>query len=260
MERERGISGSTLKIIAAVLMLADHTAAVVLGSLLAWNGVTDVGNYSLEYMGSMLQTGAIGWVYLLYQIMRRLLGRLAFPIYCFLLVEGFGRTRSKRKYAWRLFLFALISEIPFNLAFRYRMFDNTYQNVFFTLLLGFLMMWAMEGVEKYCRILVLQLMADGALLFGTALAAEMLRCDYRAKGIIAIGLLYLFRKNKWEQMVAGCIAFVWEITAPLAFIFIGFYNGRQGVRLKYAFYLFYPVHLLSLYFLARGIIGLGLFG
>ena len=260
MGKNTGISGSTLKIIAAAMMLADHTAAVVLGSLLAWKGVTDVSVYSPEYIGSMIQTGAIGWVYLLYQIMRRLLGRMAFPIYCFLLVEGFGRTGSKGRYAGRLFLFALISEIPFDLAFSRTMFYNGYQNVFFTLLLGFLMMWAMDRVEKCCGMAALRLAGYGAAVLGAALAAEMLCCDYRAKGIIAIALLYLFRKNRWEQIAAGCVAFLWEITAPLAFIFIGFYNGRRGAKVKYAFYLFYPVHLLVLYLMAWLIVGVGLNG
>jgi hypothetical protein len=97
-------------------------------------------------------------------------------------------------------------------------------------------------------------MGDAAVIFGFALLAELIGCDYGAKGIAAVALLYLFRRDKWEQIIAGCVAFLWEITAPLAFIPVAFYNGKKGLRLKYVFYLFYPLHLLLLGALARMLI------
>ena len=218
MEKRAGISGSTLKIIAVVSMLTDHTAAVL-----------------------------FGWSELAFLIMRQIIGRLAFPIYCFLLVEGFEKTSSRRKYAGRLFLFALISEIPFDLAFHRELFYSNYQNVFFTLFLGFLMIWLMDVVEKHCRSFVLRMLGQAAVFLAAAALMELLYCDYGAHGAIAIALLYLFRKRKLEQIIAGCVAFLWEITAPVAFIFVAFYNGRRGMKLKYFFYIFYPAHLLILY-------------
>ncbi len=253
-QRTGGISGSTLKMIAVVTMLTDHLAAVVLPSLLARYEIFYFGDYSSGHMQELIaQTGVGGWIYVLYQVMRRIFGRLAFPIYCFLLVEGFGRTRSRLKYAGRLFAFALISEIPFNLAFRGNVLDGSYQNIFFTLLFGFAMIWAMEEVERRICQPFLRLCGFAAAFLGAAFAAEAFKCDYGAHGIIAIALLYLFRKNKREQIIAGCVAFLWEITAPFAFVFIGFYNGRRGWKLKYLFYAFYPVHLLVLYLLAKAV-------
>lgn len=249
MQKSRGISGSNLKIIAAVSMLIDHTAAVLLPYLLVQYGIYTTGDISLTYMGELLETGAAGRIYLLYQIMRRIIGRLAFPIYCFLLVEGFEKTRSRGKYAGRLFLFALVSEVPFNLAFCGRVLDVSYQNIFFTLFLGLVMIWGMEEAEKHCALPILRAAGYGLAFLAAAGGAELIHCDYGAKGIIAIALLFLFRKNRREQITAGCAAFLWEITAPLAFIFVGFYNGKRGMRLKYFFYAFYPVHLLILYFL-----------
>ena len=262
MQKKQGISGSTLKIMALIFMVIDHTAAILLPPVLEKYGVTWLGNLSMEYMRELLLEGYVGWIYILYQVMRRVLGRLAFPIYCFLLVEGFEKTRNRVKYAGRLLLFALISEVPFNFAFRGKAFDISYQNVFFTLLLGFLMIWMMEAVEKYFlpeekrggmwRLLA-AITGEAAVFLLAGLAAEFIKCDYGAHGTIAIGLLYFFRKNKVEQMIAGCVAFFWEITAMFSFVFIGFYNGKRGIRLKYVFYIFYPAHLLVLYLISRNL-------
>ena len=112
--KQQGISGYWLKVIAVVSMLIDHTSAVILEQI-----------PGLENPAFLM----------------RIIGRAAFPIYCFLLVEGFYHTRSRAKYAGRLFLFALISEVPFDLAFSRRMWDFSSNNVFFTLLFGLLVIW-----------------------------------------------------------------------------------------------------------------------
>lgn len=253
MQKYSRINGSTLKLIALISMLTDHTAAVIFPYLMIKYEVYTI-DFSMDYASMALSQGLAGWLYILYQIMRRGIGRLAFPIYCFLLVEGFERTHSRAKYAFRLFLFALISEVPFDLAFHgYRVYLY-YQNVFFTLLLGLLMMWAMKELEERVSIPVLRWAGMGAVFLAAAFAAEKIYCDYGANGIIAIALLYLFRKNKWHQIIAGILAFLWEITAPLAFLFIGLYNGERGLRLKYVFYLLYPLHLLILYYISTMLI------
>lgn len=249
MQKRTGISGSTLKIIAVVSMLLDHTAAVLLGYILVKNGIYSVEDISFQYIKELIQTDSVGWVYLAYQVMRRIIGRMAFPIYCFLLVEGFEKTSNRYKYAGRLFLFALISEIPFNLAFAGKVFYSSYQNVFFTLLIGLLMIWAMEKTAERFKSSILKLTGWGLIFLAAAFISERIYCDYGAHGIIAIALLYLFRKNKVEQIIAGCVAFLWEITAPLGFVFVALYNGRRGIKLKYFFYIFYPAHLLILYLL-----------
>ena len=225
IQQKRGISGSTLKIIAVISMLIDHIAAAVL----VYYIFQDESYYAA------------------YEFMRGVIGRLAFPIYCFLLVEGFERTRSKQKYGARLFVFALISEIPFNLAFYGSAFYSGGQNVFFTLLIGLLVMCGMDLMDK--KVKNIWVCSGSKLLVTVAFCwfAEFICCDYGAKGVIAITLLYLFRKNRIEQIVAGCISFLWEPTALLAFIPIAFYSGKKGLNIKYFFYAFYPVHLLLLY-------------
>ena len=119
--KQQGISGYWLKLIAVISMLIDHTSAVILEQI-----------PGLEAPAFFM----------------RIIGRAAFPIYCFLLVEGFYHTRSRAKYAGRLFLFALISEVPFDLAFSRRMWDFSSNNVFFTLLFGLLVIWGVEGIKQ----------------------------------------------------------------------------------------------------------------
>ena len=175
----------------------------------------------------------------------RLAGRLAFPIYCFLLVEGFVHTHDFRKYALRMLGFALLSEFPFDWAF----FSGVWwghQNVYFTLLLGLLAMKALdtfrtgEGTPDARGILC------AAACTG---AAALLRCDYDVMGMALILALYLTRKDRAAQCIAGAVFTLFEPVAPLAFGLVWFYNGERGSCSRaeqWAFYWFYPVHLFFL--------------
>lgn len=229
---KKNISGSTLKMIAVITMLIDHVGAVILARVLQ-----------------------IEWSEELYQVyyLLRTIGRIAFPIYCFLLVEGFLHTRNRGKYALRLLLFALISEVPFDLALGSEVFVVDYQNVFFTLFIGLLVMWGCYCLEERWRDKqVLYLIGQIVVTVAGMTAAEFLRTDYGATGILCIMVLYLFRNNRVRQCVAGCAAFVWwEAPAVIAFLPILGYNGKRGWNIKYFFYLFYPVHLLILYLICQ---------
>ena len=249
-EVKKGMTGNVLKWIALISMLIDHSAYVFLVPILVENGIYSVADCSREYITGLIAQGDIGWYYLAYQIMRRLLGRLAFPIYCFCLVEGFERTRNRLKYAGRLAFLALLSEIPFDLAFYYTPFDPEHQNVFITLLFGFLMVWGMDKLTERVKSVWLAGVGGMLLFLTTALLAEWISCDYGWKGIFALMLLYQFRYQKGVQILAGCVAFIWEPAALLAFIPIALYNGQKGKQKKFFFYGFYPVHLLVLHFLA----------
>ena len=253
MAERRGLSGSTLKIIAIVTMLVDHTAAVLVGRMLVTMGIVSVGDYTPAYIADLFRAEgmAVGVTYVAYQVMRRIIGRLAFPIFCFLLVEGFSRTHNKRKYAGRLFVFALLSEVPFDLAFHGMAWYPEGQNVFFTLLLGVVLMSIFSWLEEKTDVSWIIIAGKMVAFLALAGVAELIQCDYGAKGVMVIAVLYLFRKNKVEQLIAGCVAFFWEIMATFAFIPIAFYNGKRGLKLKYIFYAFYPVHLLILYALAE---------
>lgn len=242
---KKGLSGSALKMIAIITMAIDHLGAGVLGRLLRQRGYMEL--MASSDMNAITEWfAANGLLFAVYTIMR-MIGRVAFPIFCFLLVEGFMRTRNVKKYALRLGAFALISEIPFDLTLNAKVLEFTYQNVFFTLFVGLLTMIVFDKIEKTEWNKVAKLLLSAVALIAGAALAEVLRTDYSAIGVICIMVLYVFRHNKIWQIVAGCVAFVWELTAVLAFLPIAFYNGQRGMKLKLFFYTFYPLHLLIIY-------------
>lgn len=143
-QKKKGISGSTVKIIAVVTMLIDHVAAALLTRMVISRRYFYAMRGTQSYLAWMRDNGLL----LIITQLMRLIGRLGFPIFCFLLVEGFQKTRNVKKYAFRLGLFALISEIPFNLAFSGRVWAPGYQNVYFTLFIGILALWAFDIIAK----------------------------------------------------------------------------------------------------------------
>lgn len=266
-QREQyGISGSTLKIIAVITMLTDHTAAAVLARIL--RGASTIGTADMteqlrtsaagigNWLADLLESGKL---YEIYSLMRQI-GRIAFPIYCFLLVEGFLHTRNQWNYIKRLGIFVLLSEIPFDLAFSSTWLEFGYQNVYVTLLLGVLTMMLYHRIEMETSWhMGVRMVAGYASVLAGMGIAELLRTDYGALGVLCIMVLYIFRKDRTMQLVAGALSFVWwEPVAVLAFLPIRFYNGKRGMHLKYFFYLFYPVHLLFLYMICKvfGIAGI----
>ncbi len=239
----KGISASTLKIIALTTMLIDHIGAVLLerGLLPIITSAVLTGN-SFDYILTDYET----WNRINFFL--RLIGRIAFPIYCFLLVEGFLHTRNVKKYAIRLGLFALISEVPFDLAFYGEFFNLGMQNVFFTLLIGLCTLWCLKSLENLPSVQIpFRTFYILVTLIGMILA-EFLQTDYSAFGVLLIVLLYLFRNNRKQQSIVGAISTLWEYTAPLAFLCTYFYNGEKGKQLPKAFfYSFYPIHLIFLF-------------
>lgn len=181
----------------------------------------------------------------LYYIMRAT-GRIAFPLFCFMLVEGFTYTHNKGKYIIRLALFAVISEIPFDLACNNTLCDWYGQNVMWTLLAGFIVMYVMDKAENNYYIKIL------AILSGS-LIVSFLKTDYSAFGVLLIVMLYISRYNKKIGMAAMLILILSqnsiEIFAILSIPIILNYNpAKNNIYLpKYFFYAFYPAHLFILY-------------
>lgn len=236
------ITGSTLKLIAVITMLIDHMGAALVGPL---RHKLPAGNTLGDFCT------------VIYPHMRNI-GRLAFPIFCFLLVEGFLHTRNARKYASRMFVFAWISELPFDYAFSSQLIHSAHQNVYFTLLIGLLVMMGMSYFEfRATRTktgIYLNFLMQVSIAAAGLWLAGFLHTDYSYKGVFLIIVLYSLRLDRRLQAIFGAITISWEMYAPLAFIPVWFYNGQRGRQMKYFFYWFYPVHLLILGFLRHVVI------
>ena len=235
--RSFSFSGTALKTIACITMLVDHIGASCIEAGILTPGL-DVGTLSQDTLSA----------YPLYRLdmVLRFTGRLAFPLFCFLLVEGFIHTHDVKRYVQRLVLFGLVSEVPFDLAFFRTPFAPQHQNVYWTLALGVLAMAGLKRFEKPDG----TASGKGLLCVGAcALTAFLAGTDYHAIGVLIICTLYLTRADRKRQCLAGAVLFLFELTAPLAFVLVWFYNGQRGAcspLLKKAFYWFYPVHLLVL--------------
>ena len=150
----------------------------------------------------------------------------------------------------RLGLFALISEIPFDLAFSSKILEFNYQNVFFTLFIGLLMMIAYRAVEEKGRV---ESGVEDDLVYPDRGSRKwhwrIFKDRLCRKGVFCIMVLYIFHKKKmWADHRRMCIIHL-ETPALFGFIPIAFYNGTRGWKMKYFFYIFYPAHLLILYLL-----------
>lgn len=251
--KKKGLSGSTLKLVAIATMFIDHFAAIIFDRYLIAAGLLNLNQETIL----LPENRNLLIIYVIDRIMR-LIGRLGFPLFCFLLIEGYYHTRSKVKYGMRLAMFALISEIPFDLGFMSHVLEFTYQNVFFTLFFGFVAIW---GIDTFCawvgkkiegKIKLLPCILGTVLITAAgAVIAELLRTDYASIGVITIVLMYLLHQKSYAGSIAlGCLALTAkmnvEITSFATVPLVAMYNGTRGLKLKYFFYLFYPVHILLL--------------
>lgn len=222
---KRGLSQEGLKLIACVTMLIDHIGAVLMP----------------------------------HNLVLRMIGRIAFPIYCFLLAEGVFYTKNPRRYVLRLGIGAVLSELPFDLAFSGQV-DWLNQSVMVTLLLGALALLCIKKIDRiWGKLLV---------LLPFAVCGELLCADYGGAGVLLIAVFALTRGKPWWQTFLGVLAVLyvtpsvavrlWGIRVPmellgaLAMVPIACYSGRKatgGKAVQWAFYLFYPVHLTALFLL-----------
>lgn len=235
------LTGRSLKLIALFFMLLDHGSIVIVERGILKSG-DPLSTMRILQTASGMMWRRVDWCF-------RCAGRLAFPIYIFLLVEGFVHTRRRKTYGMRLFFFALLSEIPFDLAIFGQTFYPAYQNVMFTLLIAYI---TLCGVEKFRGSRVMQILCPLA----GCLAAELFRVDYGAVGVIMAVLLYLYRGSGVQLKVTAAVAVLESLRtygmAALSVFFLRLYRGKEGKWPgKYFFYFAYPGHLLALALLYR---------
>lgn len=207
----------SLKMIAIVTMAIDHTGAVLFP----------------------------------YTMWFRMIGRLSFPIFAFFIAEGFARTGNIVKYVFRMLFFALLTEPVFDLAFYGRVYWG-YQNVMFTFLAALLGLFVMENVKKRISNEFVAKLASLGVIIAAALLAQLFHTDYGAFGVMLVYVYYELREQFFEKHLLSTLVQVLCETgisrlSALSTIPLMLYNGKQGIRIKYLFYAFYPAHLLVLY-------------
>ncbi len=206
----------------------------------------------------------IGIVFMDNNNIMRAVGRLAFPVFAFLLVQGLMRTSDVRRYLLRLGIFAMVSEMPFDLAMHDTIWYPGAQNILFTLTAGLFAIYAMDSRGSIGRWKV-------EIVLAAALLAEFLRFDYGMAGVGIIVMFYLIEKERSgadaytlayfnkkqniEIVVLSSLVYILclgmnQLYALLAMIPVNMYSGERGrMKLKYFFYLFYPLHLLLIWFI-----------
>lgn len=216
------MSSFVLKIIAVITMFIDHIGYAIFGKFSFFNYI----------------------------------GRIAFPIFAFQISEGYTHTKNLKKYFLRLFIFALVSQIPFML-FGKIISNGFTLNIFFTLLLG-LVSICIYDKSKYKIVGIVS-----AILIG--LLSNFAHCDYGFYGVAIIFLFYVFKNDIMKSSIAFITATTAKYLIPIIkyrgydvylylfictlipILFISLYNGQKGKNTKYLLYLFYPIHLLLIY-------------
>lgn len=248
MDKLKLITATEIKFLAMALMLLDHIWALLFSGYL-W----------VDYIG-----------------------RLAFPLFAFGIVEGFKHTSNFKKYALRLFVFAIISEIPFNFMYNSSLIYPFHQNVIFTLLFGLLIIRFVDNIKiQYKDRNWKKVLKNTLGIIGISLLSVISFCDYGFLGVLMVVCLYLFN-NKLLQLLSmiliNCVffkgmfipitiggltfEFVTQGFAVFALPIIWMYNGnktrmasqKSNKIVQYGSYIFYPAHMLILYLLTTVIL------
>lgn len=218
-----------LQIIAVLAMVFDHFACIFLQP---YNSVFPFG----EEMNTVIYEGF------------RVVGRVSFPIFCFLLVQGFQMTQSLKKYMLRLFLFAILSEIPYDLAFSGVVVNWREQNVLFTLFIGLIVLERLKQFETNWT-------AKGIFVLAGCMLAFIFQTDYSYFGVLLIAVMYILRDNRLQQMFWVALLIFsqggMEIYAVFALLLCYFYQQDKKERRlpRYFLYAFYPLHLFVFWIL-----------
>lgn len=247
-----------VKIIAIVSMTLDHAASTFLSQ-----------SFLIDRLGmSMVASGKI------YPILHAL-GRIAFPLYAFGMAQGCTYTKNRKKFLLRLLFFAVLAEVPFQLALNdgsIELLPLPITNVLFTLLIGSLCCFIWDFFRNKQRIWM-AILPIGALI----LLAELCHTDYGGLGVVFVFVLYVLPKKSWKLLALAALV-TWRYGIPVisGMIFgnlsfhstlkwlcalsavgiLALYNGQEGRRSKlsqYFFYAYYPLHLLLFYGLTQWI-------
>lgn len=224
LDKIKILSGAQLKYIAFLSMLIDHT------------------NKALIY--PILNEGILQHISNLFDI----IGRIAFPLFAFFVVEGFFKTKNRKKYLTNLFVFAVISEVPFDMFLTSTFFNTRANNVLFTLALSLITIWIIDILKNKLenKPPTLWYLVSVVVIIISCFISMQFGLDYEHHSIIIVYLFYIF----YNKPVVGCalayLSIITEVWSILGFGLVLTYNGERGKQNKIINYWFYPVHLLIL--------------
>ena len=241
--REIGFSHNVLIIIAMFTMFLDHFALIIIqgGKLYGYD-------YSL-YQNAIKLPEARKWI-TIYMVLR-ILESISFPIYTFLIVEGFRKTSNVFKYIMRILTLAIVSELPFDLMIFNKINIDCFQaqNVVWTYFIALIML----SILRLMHNLPVALTIFPATIAGVI--TYFMRTDYWLEGIILVYIFYIFRRDlNMKCLLAFIVIFFMTLKdyyglGIFSMFFIYFYDGTKGILdLKRIHYIFYPLHILILYF------------
>ncbi len=216
-------NGAQLKYLAFVSMLIDHVNNALVTPMLNGEGF-------LLHLSNLFS----------------ILGRIAFPLFVFFIVEGFFKTRSRKSYLTTLLIFGVISEVPFDMFTSKTFFDPYWNNMMFTLTLCLVTIWLIDSLREKLANRVIWYMVSIMLVVLFGLLAMGLSLDYDYHAIFVAYLFYIFYNRPLLGAGLGYLSILKEVYSFLGFAMTLTYNGQRGKQYKWLNYAFYPVHILIL--------------
>lgn len=247
--RSLAMTGTNLKIYGCITMLF-----YTIGMSIVQNGIIHVNQYSGSEIAQLMADDPnmmvlSGWASVL-----QLIGGLAVPVFAFLLVEGFQRTSSYSRYLLTMLGFAVVSEVPYDLAMNDTLWDISSQNVLFTMTICLAMLYGLRFFQEKRGFLARA--AQVFIVIAAILWSSLLKCNFGLCVILLVTIYYLFYDRGGIKILMGCAVSAMYVTSPLSGYALWSYNGERGWnKNKYVFYAFYPLHLLILGLIAHFMAG-----
>lgn len=216
-------NGAQLKYLAFVSMLIDHVNNALITPMLDGEGF-------LLYLSNIFSV----------------LGRIAFPIFIFFIVEGFFKTSNRKKYLITLLMFGVISEVPFDMFTSRTYFDPYWNNMMFTLALCLITIWIIDSLKENIHNKIFWYVGSIIIVVIFGFLAMKLSLDYDYHAIIVAYLFYIFYDKPLLGAGLGYLSIIKELYSFLGFAITITYNGERGRQYKWLNYFFYPAHILIL--------------
>lgn len=232
------ISVNALKLVGAILMVLYFFSAAVVQ-----NGILHVSEYNSEQLNQLLASDGQAMMWASIGSVGSAVGIMGVPIFAWLLVQGVEHTSDLRRYILTVLGFAVISEVPYDLAMSGQVFNWSEQNSLWTVLIALVMLWLMKTFQgKGMTPLLLNLLFAAAGCFW----AILIRSRFGGGFMLVTAVLYLLRERKGVSYGLGALVSLIYATAPLGFVPVAMCSGerRDMGRTKYVYYALYPVMLM----------------